>query len=183
MNDSLSKRLADALLELSVEENKVDAYKAAILKISSLTSEQISLKNYLESYFVLLAQKEQIIDEICRDYKLKNLANFLKFLAKRHYFGKLHDITKQFVKVANENLGVLEGIIYSVSPLSVDEISKVEDALTKKNKVKVELKNVIDEHLLGGVKVAIHDYVYDGSLRHKLVNMKNSLLEGGTYEN
>ena len=41
----------------------------------------------------------------------------------------------------------------------------------------MELHNIIDPTLIGGVKVVIHDRVYDGSLKHRLKEMEKDLLK------
>ena len=44
---------------------------------------------------------------------------------------------------------------------------------------KVELKNQIDESLIGGVKIVIKDRVYDSSIKYKLEQLKSSLIKKG----
>ena len=79
----------------------------------------------------------------------------------------------------NESLGILEGVVYSAAPLSEEEKKRIEDALAERLGDKVELTPILDPDLLGGVKVALDGKVYDGSLRHKLQEMKKHLLQGG----
>ena len=43
----------------------------------------------------------------------------------------------------------------------------------------VELKNVIEPGLIGGVKVALDGKVYDGSLRNRLMGLENTLMKSG----
>ncbi|MFA6852321.1 MAG: F0F1 ATP synthase subunit delta, partial [Bacilli bacterium] len=50
---------------------------------------------------------------------------------------------------------------------------------------KVELVNKIDKSIIGGIKVVIHDRVYDDSLKNKLDSLKSGLLQRKVtnYEN
>ena len=41
---------------------------------------------------------------------------------------------------------------------------------------KVDLKNVLDAKLLGGIKVVVHDHIFDGSLLFKVDELKKQLL-------
>ena len=43
--------------------------------------------------------------------------------------------------------------------------------------ISVELKNIIDPSLIGGVKVVIKDRIYDGSIKHHIDMMKQDLLK------
>ena len=114
---------------------------------------------------------------VTKKYKLKHLGSFLKLLVHKHRFFIFDKIAKEFILEANESLGILEGFIYSVNPLSELEIKKVSESVSKKMNQTVELKNLIDERLIGGIKVVVHDHVFDGSIKGKLENLKNNLNE------
>ena len=67
-----------------------------------------------------------------------------------------------------------------ISALIKKQIERIEEGIAKKLGHKVELKNVIDERLIGGVRVVIHDHVYDGSIKYKLETLQNNLKERRT---
>ena len=58
-------------------------------------------------------------------------------------------------------------------------IKDIEDALTKRLSCQVELTNLLDSRLIGGIKVVIEDKVFDGSIKNKLERLKQSLISGG----
>ena len=94
-------------------------------------------------------------------------------------------IFEDFNSLVNEYRGVKEGLVYSTEPLKEAALSKLTAAISKIEKQPIELKNMIDPSLIGGVKVVINDHIYDGSLKHNLEQMKSDLLnkEGTSYEN
>lgn len=175
--DSLYSRYSSALLSLASEENKVNEYKNAIKNLLTIFKSEEKIEKYLESYFVSEEDKYSFIDELTKKYKLKHLGPFLKLLVHKHRFFIFDKIAKEFILEANESLGILEGFIYSVNPLSELEIKKVSESVSKKMNQTVELKNLIDERLIGGIKVVVHDHVFDGSIKGKLENLKNNLNE------
>ena len=175
--DSLYSRYSSALLSLVKDENKVSEYKDAIKELVVIFKSEEKIAKYLESYFVSEDEKYSLIIELTKKYKLKHLSSFMKLLVHKHRFFIFDKIAKEFIEEANESLGVLEGFIYSVSPLSNDEIDKVNKVVSKKMNQTVELKNLIDERLIGGIKVVVHDHVFDGSIKGKLENLKNNLNE------
>ena len=77
----------------------------------------------------------------------------------------------------NEYRGVTEGLVYSTERLSEDQLSKLNKTISSVEKRPVELRNIIDPTLIGGVKVVINDHIYDGSIKHHIENMKNSLIK------
>jgi F-type H+-transporting ATPase subunit delta len=77
----------------------------------------------------------------------------------------------------NEYRGVIEGLVYSTEPLSESQLAKLNSVISKKESRPVELKNIIDPTLIGGVKVVINDHIYDGSIKHHIEDMKLALLK------
>lgn len=175
--DSLYHSYSSALLSLAISENKVNEYKESILDLLSIFKNENDISKYLESYFVPINDKYKMVDELTKNYQLKYLNSFLKLLVKKHRIFIFDKIANDFVEIANENLGILEGFIYSVNPLSKNEIDKVKVVISKKINQEVELKNLIDGSLIGGVKVVVHDHIFDGSISGKLNALKTNLNE------
>ena len=92
---------------------------------------------------------------------------------------KLDDLLDEFIEMCNESLGVKKGKLYSTKELSKEEIAKIESAFDSKLNIKVQLENIVDTSLIGGVRVVINDHVYDGSLKNQLESLKSSLKKEG----
>ena len=175
--DSLELRYARALLSIALDEKNVLAYKIAMSELNDYFLRNEEISEYLKSYFVLEEDKYELIDKICSQFNLKNLSSFIKLLIKKHRFNNFKYIEHEFNKLANEELNIHSGIVYSTIFLSKEEIASIEEAISKKEKQKVELVNKIDENLIGGVKVTLGDKVYDGSVKNKLEILKSQLSE------
>lgn len=181
--DSLTNRYATALLNIAKEEQNVLGYKNALLELVNLFKSDEQIISYLGSYFVDFEEKCLFIDKVSQIYKLPSLTSFLKVLSKKHRSNHFISIAKEFIKMANDELGVIEGIIYSSEALTNEQIKKIEEAMFEREKRKVELKNLVDQSLIGGVKIIIDDKIYDGSIKNKLETMKSTLLKRSkTYE-
>lgn len=175
--DSLELRYARALLSIALDEKNVLAYKVAMNQLNDYFLQNEEIGEYLKSYFVLEEDKYEIIDKISSQFNLKNLSSFIKLLVKKHRFNNFKYIEYEFNKLANEELNIHSGIVYSTIPLSKEEIALIEEAISQKEKQKVELINKIDKKLIGGVKVTLGDRVYDGSVKNKLEILKSELSE------
>ena len=176
MEEAVS-RYAAALVSIAKEEQKLEQYKLAVLNIRETFTTNPELLKCLKSYFVTNEKKEQVIDELTKEYKLKNLANFIKLLVVKHKIYMFKDIANEITKGINYELDVYEGFVYSTEPLEKAKILEISEVISQKILKKVELKNKIDERLIGGVKVVVHDHVFDGSIKYKLETMKEQLKE------
>ena len=178
--EGIVSKYASAIVSVAKEEGRCAEYKEALASLLSMFLENPQVAKYLESYFVSDEEKYALIDKLCLSYKLKNLANFIKLLAKKHLIYKFKDIVKEVTKLLNEELNIDEGFLYSTEKLDIEQIKRIELAIGSKLGHKVELKHVIDERLIGGVRVVIHDHVFDGSIKYKLETLKNNLKERRT---
>lgn len=175
--DSLYSRYANALLSIAKEENSVKEYKNSLNALSNFFIEHDDVFTYLKSYFVKDEEKYHLIDEITKEFNLPNFSAFIKLLIKKHRLIYFKHITREFIKLANFELGIYDGLVYSTYKLSEEEIKDIELAISKKINNQVELENKIDESLIGGIKVYVNDHVYDGSIKSKLETLKNNLIE------
>jgi len=175
--ESSYTKYANALISLTKEENKLLEYKIAIKAFDVFLLSNVEVKKYLESYFVKNDEKYRVIDDFCKDFKLDYLSNYLKFLTQKHLIFHFHDLSKQIVHGINEELCIYDGFIYSTVELSPEKIHEVEEIISKKISYKVELVNILDLRLIGGIKVVVRDYVFDGSILYKVETMKQNLKE------
>ena len=90
----------------------------------------------------------------------------------------LFEIIKEYKELYNSALGIVEGIVFSTTILSDNQIKGIETAVSKKEGKKVLLTSKIDESLIGGIKVVIADHVYDGSIKNKIASLQSELLKG-----
>jgi len=65
--------------------------------------------------------------------------------------------------------------VRSAIPLSDDQKSRLADALGKATGKLVEVKVIIDPSIKGGIVAQVGDQVIDGSVRHRLEQLKQSL--------
>jgi len=176
MEDAVS-RYASALVSIAKDEQKLEQYKLAVLSMKETFDQNPEILKYLKSYFVSNEDKNKILDELCEKFNLLNFTNFMKLLVLKHKIYLYKDIVKEITKGINFELDVYEGFVYSTEPLEKERIEEISNVISEKIHKKVELKNKIDPRLIGGVKVAVHDHVFDGSIKYKLETMKEQLKE------
>jgi len=175
--ESVASKYAAAIVSIAKDENKCKEYKKIFASFSSVIFEHPEIAKYLESYFVKDEEKYAFVDELTKTYKSENFTNFIKLLCKKHLIYRFKDVEKEVNKLLNEQLNIDEGYLYSTEELSEEQIKKIEEAIAKRLGHEVELNNLVDPRLIGGVKVVIHDHVFDGSIKYKLETLENTLKE------
>ena len=175
--EEVVSRYASALVSIAKEEGKLEEYKLAVLSVKETFEANPEILKLLKSYFVTSENKDAVINELTKDFGLKNLTNFMKLLVAKHKIYLFKDIASEITKGINFELDVYEGFVYSTEPLEKAKILEISQVISEKIHKKVELKNKIDSRLIGGVKVVVHDHVFDGSIKYKLETMKEQLKE------
>lgn len=184
--DSVNNRYALALLSIAKEENKVDEYQKQAKIVYCILNDNPDYLRVLSSCFISKEEKHLLVEQAFEAIPLKHIISFIKVIIDNNRVSYMKKIFQEFNSLCNEYLGIAEGIIYSVINLSDEQINGISDAISRKMGQKVELKNILDEQIIGGIKVVIQDRIFDGTVLNKLVSMKNNLLirkAGETYGN
>lgn len=174
MKDSVDMRYALALFSIAKEDNELIKYQTEIKQINILLTNNKELLELLKSEFLELKVRYSIVDKIFKLYS-KVIVNFLKVLIQNHRINSYQSIFNAFSSLVNEENNVLEGIVYSTTPLEENKIIELQEALKHKNKVNVELTNRIDPSLIGGIKVVINNHIYDYSIQNEINSLRNQL--------
>ena len=175
--DSLYTRYAGALISLAMEDNDLEGYRSDIKDLRQAIKENEGILDVLSSAFIEFDEKERIIDNFYPGRV--NIRNFLKIVVRNNRSHYLIKILNEFIEECNEYLNIKDGTIYSVRKLDEKEIERVEKGIEKRLSCRVELVNVIDERLIGGIKVIVDDKIFDGSIKNKVEKLKDSLVKGG----
>ena len=175
--EEVASRYAAALVSLAKEEQKLEQYKVAVLSMKEVFDSNPEVLKYLKSYFVKAEEKYNLVEDLTKEFGLKNFTNFMKLLVEKHKIYLFKDIVSEITKGINFELDIYEGFVYSTEPLENSKIDEISLVISQKIGKKVELKNRLDSRLIGGVKVVVHDHVFDGSIKYKLETMKEQLKE------
>lgn len=174
MRDSVALRYAEALFILAKEEKKVAFYQAQMKALTKSLATHPELLHLLKSEFISHEERVKVVDKVYVAYPI-TIRNFLKVLIQNHRLSQYQEIAQAFNSLCNENNHVIEGIIYSTTPLEEKALNEIQTALSVKEKNAVELINRIDPSLIGGVKVVINNHVYDYSIASELTAMRGAL--------
>lgn len=172
----ITSRYAEALYSLKKDENSLESSQKEIKELIKVLKENPDFLVVLSSSYKEFKEKEQIIDKVFVgvDEEIKTL---VKIVVKNHRGQYLTEIFENYNSLVNEYRGVIEGLVYSTEPLSESQLVKLNSAIGKIETRPVELKNIIDPSLIGGVKVVINDHIYDGSIKRHINDMKIALLK------
>jgi F-type H+-transporting ATPase subunit delta len=108
--------------------------------------------------------------------------NFLLVLNDHERLDLLRPILAAYRRLYEERTGHVRVRVKSAVPLPDDQRQRLEQELRAAFRREPILETRVDPDLLGGLVVQVGDWVYDGSVRSRLADIRNQLLERSSYE-
>jgi len=171
-------RYSLALYELASENNILSQVEDQSLSILSLISSSKDFSNLIKDPTNNQEDLLKVLDNISNDNKFENLLkNFLSFLITKRRFFYVEQILKSFIETCSKKRGELKAELKSAKELSRDEISKITDELTKNFSSKIKLNYKHDQSLIGGLVVQVGSTMVDTSIKNKLQQIENRMIE------
>ena len=175
MNE-VASRYGLALYSLAVDNNKVGQWQLECKEIMRAFKENADFIMVLGSTFIPMEERREMLETSLKGVSQEIIA-LLEIVMENHRTSNIFDILESFNSFCNEYKGIKEGYVYSSLRLDESSIRKIEEKVSSIERHKVELKNVVDPSLIGGVKIVIHDRIYDGSIKTRLEKMSKDLLK------
>ena len=177
-SDTSANRYSLALYELASESSslpKIEENSHALLKLISNSKD---FKNLTKDPTLNRDILNKVIKKISDDFKLEDLfKNFLCFLITKRRFFYVRQILKNFNEICSEKRGELKAEIKSAKNLTQDEINRITQELSNNFKSEIKLNYTHDQSLIGGLVVQIGSTMIDTSIKKKLQQIENRMIE------
>ena len=179
MND-LPSSYAQALFSLCKDKATRKAYAEVLKSLRDLFKQEKDVMVFLSSPDFSEEEKMSVLQKTLQNQdKLTHLLPFMRTVISHHRISSFSRIVDAYVSLVNEELGILEGYVYSSSKLTPAQLDALQKGFYKKLGKEVVLKNILDPTLLGGVRVALNGKVYDSSVKGRLEELHHHLNQGG----
>ena len=173
-----AERYSLALFELSEENNLLSQIEDQSLSILNLIEQSEDFSNLIKDPTTSQEDLLKVINTISENNKFESLfKNFLSFLIQKRRFFFIERILKSFIEICSRKRGELKAELKSAKELSNEEIAKITEELTKNFSSKIKLNYKHDESLIGGLVVQVGSTMVDTSIKNKLQQIENRMIE------
>jgi len=173
-----AERYSLALFELSEEKNLLSKIEAQSSSMLNLINQSNDFCNLIKDPTIRQEDLSKVINKIVENNKFDILfQNFLNFLIQKRRFFFIERILKSFVEICSIKRGELKAELKSAKILSSDEITKITEVLSKNFNSKIKLNYKHDESLIGGLVVQVGSTMVDTSIKNKLQQIENRMIE------
>ena len=173
-----AERYSLALFELSEENNLLSKIENQSSSILNLINQSEDFSNLIKDPTTSQEDLLKVINTISENNKFESLfKNFLSFLIQKRRFFFIERILKSFIEICSRKRGELKAELKSAKELSNEEIAKITEELTKNFSSKIKLNYKHDESLIGGLVVQVGSTMVDTSIKNKLQQIENRMIE------
>lgn len=172
----IAKRYAVALFQAASENEQVSAVSEDLKELRKVFQAQPDFNELLVSPKFSIKQKKELIGQFFKEANALVL-NTLYVLIDAGRINELENLIEDFQDIANEASGIAEAKVYSTRELTEDEKTAISSAFAKKvGKQSLNIENIIDPGLIGGIRLQIGNQIYDSSISAKLARLERQLI-------
>ena len=171
-------RYSLALYELAEEANSIDEIEKNSLAIIKLISSSDDFNFIIKDPTNQKEDQLNLILKISENYKLNNLlTKFLSFLISKRRLFYVEKILKDFIETCSKKRGEIKAELTAAKELTENQINSIKEDLTKSFNSKIKLNYKYDPSLIGGLIVKVGSTMIDTSIKSKLQQMENKMIE------
>ena len=177
-SETSAGRYSLALYELATEANVLEEIEIHATSIVDLISSSKDFKSLIKDPTNNKEDQLNALNKISEQYKLNNLlTKFLSFLISKRRFFYVDKILKNFGETCSIKRGELKAELTSAKDLTENEINSIKEELTKNFSSKIRLNYKHDTSLIGGLIVQVGSTMVDTSIKNKLQQIENRMIE------
>jgi F-type H+-transporting ATPase subunit delta len=176
---AVARRYARALLDVALQDESAEKLRDEIRSAAALLAEHEDLAAALTHPAISHERKASVAAAIWSAPRASTLLRRLMALLVEHdRVGLLPAIEVAFTSQWNEHRHVATAEIVSAVELDAGETKAVTAVFEKVTSRRVEAQSTLDPALLGGVLVRIGGRSYDGTVRGRLLALREQLAKG-----
>lgn len=177
------RRYAEALVSAAVAENQAEA---ALDDLEAIDREVLrkypKFEQVLGSSQVAAAEKDRILLEVFGDRVSSVVLRFLRVLNRHGRLGLLSPLAGEARQIWDRRHKRVPVFVRTAVPLDQGQEQALREQVTRMIAATPIMQITTDPSLIGGLIVQVGDQVCDASVRNRLEQLRQRLIEGKTHE-
>lgn len=177
MYEFLYKRYALALYDVAEEKGKIEEYLKELRFVCKLINENQDFHEVIKHPQVNTAKKKEIFNNIFRGRIEEGLLSFLLILIEKDRILYINEKLNEMEKIYLDRKNTVKAVVTTAIPMLDEEKKALKEKLEKQYNKIIIMENIVDHEILGGVYVRVGNDVIDGTVKSKLMEMKDIILK------
>jgi len=171
--DTAARRYAEAAFEIGRADGTLDTWEEDLQRLRAVLG-HAEVRALVEHPAVAYADKERVLRRLVGDVSDEAL-NLVLLMIRRGRPGAIHRMAERFAQLVRRERGIALAEVRTALPLEDEQRDDVLARLRELTEKNVEINEVVDESLIGGITVRIGDELYDASVRNRLERLRARL--------
>lgn len=176
LSNIIARRYAGALFRLAKAKELIEQTKDELNYLNQLYQTEKDLRQVLNHPLINREKKLNLLHQLLKGKTGSITLRFLELLIRKNRLKHLPALVELYNELSDQAKGIIRVEVKSFLTLTKQEQTLLRQRLSRTDTKEVILKTKIDRSLLGGLTVQIGDTVFDGSVRNKLKNLQEYLL-------
>ncbi|MDB5076564.1 MAG: synthase delta subunit [Chloroflexi bacterium] len=174
-NLSSARRYAQAIMELGLEHNDLDTWRADLQLLAELWADT-GLRAYFEDVRISKAARLQRCREILESRISRRALNMVMMLISRGHTSLIPYIARRFEELERERDQTVVAQVTSAYALTAEERQALTEQLAQSTGKDIQLETRISPAILGGLVIKVGDQLLDLSVVGKLNRMREQVV-------
>jgi len=166
---------ATALLEVARAEGRLAEVEDELFRFARTFDGSDELRMALSDPALPAERRIAVVEDLLGAKALQTSVALTGFIVASGRAGDLPQIVDRFVELAAEERRKVVAEVRSAVALNADQVERLRDALANATNKDVEVRVVVDPSVMGGIVARVGDVVIDGSVRHRLEQLKEQI--------
>ncbi len=171
--DTAARRYAEAAFDIGRADRTLDAWELDLVKLRDALAVD-ELRTLVEHPAVAYGEKERVVRRVVGDV-LPEALNLVLLMVRRGRPRAIGRMVDHFRELLRRDRGISLAEVRTALPLEESQRVAVMDRLHELTGDEIEINEVVDESLIGGITVRIGDRLYDASVRNRLERLRARL--------
>ncbi len=169
----VASRYAKSLLKIAIEENALEELHKDMVLVNDICTSNREFVLFLKSPIVKSDKKKSVVDAVFGNQLSKISYTFISLIISKKREGILSDIAESFIDIYKIHKNVKSATVTSAVALTTDQKERISTMLNANVTTEsVDLTEVVDPELIGGMILRVGDKQIDESIRRKLTNLE-----------
>lgn len=174
---ALAFHYSQALFKIAPSKEQLQKHLSELEQVFALLEANPQLQQVLAAPSIDKQKKKKVLQDLLLGKIDQQLLYFLLLLLDKDRFGYLSEITAEYCRLVNQELSILVAQLITAIPVNSAIKEKVQSKLEAFYRKKVEINESVDPKIIGGMILIINNQMIDNSIRNRLNELKDNLLE------
>ena len=172
--ETAARRYAEAAFQIGRADGTLDGWERDLAAVAELLT-HAELRRLIEHPVVPFAAKERLLRSVAGDGVGAEPLSLVLLMIRRGRPRAIGRMVAYFGELLRRERGIVLAEVRTALPLEDAQRASVEERLGELTGEQVEMNEVVDESLIGGIAVRIGDRLYDASVRNRLERLRARL--------